>query len=262
MNRMKNGFFHKLVLYVFFTCLFFSMHTPRYASAQTFIGCNPDCEPRNRAAYVIAGATIVGLGIAVGIIAAFSTGHGHCCSYGDCYSSCYSSYSSNHCHHHHSYSSDYSSFFSSDSSSSYGNDNNIVTDQLLNTQFPLRQRKLETNGLANEQKALSGSFIISPNQNIKGTGEATAYVRLPDGTEQILGCFSLSENGHQVLSYGPFDQEGPYDFGVKLERASELSPEAKICSLEIAVNDEKVDQFEFVARECLAIGQKEYTLSL
>lgn len=234
------------IIHNFFLCwALVCLNMPSQLFSQTIISNDQECELRAKTAYILTGATIIALaGVGVAYAASSSWSHRHCCS---SYSSCYSSYSCGHSYcssysrsshsHRHSYSD--SSWYSS---SSYSD--RTIGDRFIEGQFPLRHRRGKGFRQSSEESnVLSGSFIVN---SVGNQGTLIAFVQLPDGTRQTLGHLSLAERAGCSLSYGPFDQEGNYFFGVAVDQEEASSQQTRIGSVEIEVNGSKVQSYDFI----------------
>lgn len=226
-----------LYFLLFFTIFFTSFPHSKLVAEEpcSCILVNRADAQRAKVAKVVAGATLLALiaGVAYMVIGS---------------KSCHSHHHHRHHHHHHSYSYSYSywDFSNSDSDSRHNfpgrrglqNINPILEEGELefNKMNLLRKKKMSGRGglkFVGESKALSGSFVSNSLSSSSEKGSMTAFVRLPDGSMQILGSILLATGINTSIPYGPFTQKGVYSFGVCVEDGSALTSYTKVGSIEV-----------------------------
>lgn len=250
----------------------FASFSPSLAMADTSFVLQEDPEARTRAAYILAGLTVIAIAGGIAALATASGHHHHRSSSGssydsyDSYSS--SSYSSDHHHHHNDqhhndhhhdnhHHSRHGKYFSSYSytvldennvSSWRGKRSDDVSEEFRDGRNRgVIGKKLYTGKKASDEKEVTGSLIANPGFAPLEQGNLSAFVQLPDGTTEVLGTIPLSGSSSSPLSYGPFDQKGTYTFGVCLEQGTKLPTQTKIGSIEVNIDGSTTQRHDFIA---------------
>lgn len=272
----KESSIRHFIAYFTLLCFLFTSQTPSklsadeccpspYSSPSPCVLVEQEDVQRTKTATIVAGATIIALVGGVAWLAFGSSCHkGHHSSHSSSSSSSYSNYSSD---SRNSYDSDYSNHHNSSRSShrhhhhrrhssSYSNSYGVFEDEVVTNRHadrvlaeqdgnhPARSRRL-ARAKKLESNELSGAFVVYPQPSASGQGSLTAFVRLPDGTTQVIGSLSCSDSTGASLPYGPFKQKGEYVFGVSLNEKMTFPGQCKIGSLEVNVNGLTVENHDF-----------------
>jgi hypothetical protein len=242
---LKKETLRQAITYFSLLCLLFSSLASSSLRADCPMIEDDESERRARTARILVGVTIVALGAGIAYAAFGSTGkcHHHSSSSSsscsrDSYYSCYSHHDhhhhrhhhdhAHHHHHHHSYSS-----YSSDLYSRFGtHDTSRVSNDV---EFPFAG--IHRSKISQDPSVVSNqlSGVFTSQALAKGQGSMTPFIQLPDGMTQVLGSIPLGKTGISI-PYGPFDQEGTYTFGIRVEEGAHLPMPAIIGSFEVEVN--------------------------
>lgn len=213
----------RLITYACLLSLFFSFKLPMPLHAQ----CEND-QWRDQAAVAVAGVTLLGLVVGVGVIALGTHGkHCHSCyshdsSYSYWWSSSYSCESSD-------------SYWYSSPSYSYSGSQSSYSEWSDYSDF-----YYEGSIASITERTLSGEFIANSHLDLVGQGSVIPLIQLPDGTVSTLDPISFIE-GESSIPFGPFNQKGIYRFGIRVEPGMILPEDAQIGFVTINVDGEMVE---------------------
>lgn len=146
----------------------------------------------------------------------------------------------------------YSIFGENNVSSFYGGSTegigDIVDQQRFEDGLPFQGKRVmrTKKSIKESSDQLSGVFVTHPALSVSNQGRMIAFVRLPDGTTQVLGSLLISSRGGTSLTCGPFTQKGTYTFGISVEEGTSLSSHLKVGYVEINVNGSTVDTHDFL----------------
>jgi hypothetical protein len=208
--------------FLFISLFMSSLVSPLFADT-IYYGPNPEIlEERARVGKVLAGVTLIGLGVGIGCLAADNGRRVHCYSSNlSSYPSSYSTYST------------YSTYSSQHLNSKYKSFSNKSSLRNLYQCVSFLTPLSSSQPLAREEQTLSGFFSL-PDWGKEEGEEMIPFIQFPNGC-----CIRLDVNSqHSLISFGPFDQKGQYLFGLMIQHISSLDSVEKRGSIEIKINNQ------------------------